>query len=182
MMAGLPPWRLYVSGVFNVIITHFPLENHDAIKKKDKPCLVTDTLRSFYEIALRSMAWDLTDNHYSDVKMSTMASQITGVSIVYLTISSGADQRKHQSFASLAFVRGIHRWPVNSHHKGLVTQKMFPFDDVIMEATLDQLMTWCRQVTKPFIWNNVDPNLYRHVTSLGQNAFNRYAQIIVCYS
>ena len=49
--------------------------------------------------------------------MHTMASQITGVSIVYSTVCSGADQRKHQSFASLAFVRGIHRWPVNSSHK-----------------------------------------------------------------
>ena len=44
----------------------------------------------------------------------------------------GADQRKCQSSASLAFVRGIHRGPVNSPHKGPVTQKMFPFDDVIM--------------------------------------------------
>ena len=44
----------------------------------------------------------------------------------------GADQRKHQSSASLAFVRGIHRRPVNSPHKGPVTRKMFPFDDVIM--------------------------------------------------
>ena len=44
----------------------------------------------------------------------------------------GADQRKHQSSASLALVRGIHRWPVNSPHKGPVTRKMFPFDDVIM--------------------------------------------------
>ena len=44
----------------------------------------------------------------------------------------GAGQRKHQSSASLAFVRGIHRSPVNSPHKGSVTRKMFPFDDVIM--------------------------------------------------
>ena len=63
--------------------------------------------------------------------MNTMVSQITSVSIVFSTIS-GADQRKHQSFASLAFVGGIHRWQVNSPHKGLVTRKMFPFDDVIM--------------------------------------------------
>ena len=40
--------------------------------------------------------------------------------------------KKHQSPASLAFVRGIHRWLVNSLHKGPVTQKMFPFDDVII--------------------------------------------------
>ena len=43
-----------------------------------------------------------------------------------------ADQRKHQSSASLAFVQGIHRGPVNSPHKWPVTRKMFPFDDVIM--------------------------------------------------
>ena len=54
-----------------------------------------------------------------------MASQITGLAIVYSTIYSGADQRKHQSSASLAFVRGIHRWPVNSPHKGPVTRKWF---------------------------------------------------------
>ena len=46
-------------------------------------------------------------------------------------VIQGADQRKHQSSASLAFVLGIHRWPVNSPHKGPVTRKMFPFDDVI---------------------------------------------------
>ena len=61
-----------------------------------------------------------------------MASQITGVSIVCSTICSGADQRNHQSSASLAFVRGIHRWPVDSPHKGPITRKMFPLDDVIM--------------------------------------------------
>ena len=64
--------------------------------------------------------------------MSAMASQITSFTIVNLTVYWRADQRKHQSSASLAFVRGIHRWPVNSPHKGPVTRKMFPFDDVIM--------------------------------------------------
>ena len=70
--------------------------------------------------------------HYSDVIMGVMTSQITSVTIVYSTVCWGADQRKHQSFASLAFVRGIHRWPVNSPHKGPVMRKMFPFDDIIM--------------------------------------------------
>ena len=51
-------------------------------------------------------------SHYSDVIMSTMACQITGVSIVYSTVCSGADLRKHQSSASLAFVRWIYRWLV----------------------------------------------------------------------
>ena len=73
--------------------------------------------------------------HYSDVIMGAMASQISSLTIVYSTVDSGTAQRKHQSSASLAFVRGIHRWPVNSPHKGPVTRKMFPFDDVIMEYT-----------------------------------------------
>ena len=62
-----------------------------------------------------------------------MASQITSLTIVYPTVYSAADQRKHQNSASLAFVRGIHRSPVNSPHKWPVTRKMFPFDDVIMD-------------------------------------------------
>ena len=74
-------------------------------------------------------------SHYSDVIMGEMASQITSLMIVYSTIYSGTDQRKHQSSASLAFVRGIQRWPVNSPHKGPVMQKMFPFDDVIIQST-----------------------------------------------
>ena len=71
-------------------------------------------------------------HHYSDVIMGTMTSQITSLTIVYSTVYSGADQRKHQSSASLAFVWGVNRGPVNSPHKWPVTRKMFPFDDVIM--------------------------------------------------
>ena len=63
--------------------------------------------------------------NYNDVIMSVTESIMTGVSIVYSTVCSGADQIKHQSSASLAFVRGIHRWPVNSPHKGPVTRKCF---------------------------------------------------------
>ena len=66
--------------------------------------------------------------HYGDVIMGTIASQIANLAIVYSTVYSGADQRKHQSSASLAFVRG----PVNSPHKWPVTRRMFPFNDVIM--------------------------------------------------
>ena len=65
-------------------------------------------------------------NHYNDVMMSAMASQITSLTIVYSTVYSGADERKHQSSASLAFGRGI---PCTI---GPVPRKMFPFDDVIM--------------------------------------------------
>ena len=73
-------------------------------------------------------------SNFSDVIISVMFSQITSVTIVYSTVCSGTDQtqRKHQSSASLTFVRGIHWWPVNSPHKGPVTWKRFPFDDIIM--------------------------------------------------
>ena len=64
--------------------------------------------------------------------MTATASQITTLRLFTQPFIPGADQKKHQSSASLAFVRGIHRWPVNSPLKGPVTRKMFPFDDVIM--------------------------------------------------
>ena len=63
--------------------------------------------------------------HCSDVIMSAMASLITGISIVYSIICSGTDHRKHQSSEPPAFVRGIHRWRVNSLHKEPVTRKCF---------------------------------------------------------
>ena len=75
--------------------------------------------------------------HYDDVIMSAIASQITSLTIVYPIVYSDADQRKHQSSASLAFVWGIHQGPVNSPHKWPVTRKMFPFDDVIMSWSCD---------------------------------------------
>ena len=70
--------------------------------------------------------------HYGDVTMGAIASQSTSPTIVYSTVYSDADQRKHQSSASLAFVWGNHRGPVISTHKWPVTRKMFPFDDIIM--------------------------------------------------
>ena len=93
-------------------------------------------------------------NHYSDVIMGAMVSQITGVSIVYPTVCSGADQRKHQSSESLAFVRAIHRRPLNSPHKWPVTRKMFPFDDVIMTQTQTHPPPWrsIRDATKRFMF------------------------------
>ena len=100
--------------------------------------------------------------------MSATASQITSLTIVYSTIYLGADQRKHQSSASLVFVGGIHRWPVNSLHKGPVTRKMFPYDDVIMRTdktvrtawftdTHENMMTW---IHFPHYWSIVKDNLW----------------------
>ena len=70
--------------------------------------------------------------------MGAMACQITSLTIVYSTVYSGTDQRKHQSSVSLAFLRGIHRWLVNFPHKWPVTRKMFPLDDVIMGQSCEK--------------------------------------------
>ena len=89
--------------------------------------------KSFIKIAIYSQLFLICQNavvwlcHNSDVIMGAIASQI-----ISSTVCSGADQRKHQSSVSLAFVWGIHRSPVNSPHKWPVTNKMFQFDDVAM--------------------------------------------------
>ena len=75
---------------------------------------------------LHEFLWYFTPLHHnSDVIKSLMACQITSIMIVYWTVYSGPDLRKHQSSASLAFVRGIHRWPVNSPHKRPLIRKIF---------------------------------------------------------
>ena len=103
--------------------------------------------------------------------MGAMASQITSLTIVHPTVYSGADQRKHQNSASLAFVQGMHRSPVNSPYKGPVTRKMFPLDDVIIHPVIkgptirrtssdrsNFVSSSCRKsdlsLTKSFTWNN----------------------------
>ena len=80
--------------------------------------------------------------HYVDVKMGAIASQITSLAVVYSTVYSDADQRKHQSSASLAFVRGIHRGPVNCEHGprrgrkvGFVMMPTLPSLDVVIMIT-----------------------------------------------
>ena len=70
--------------------------------------------------------------HYIDIIMTTVASQITSLPVVYSIVYSGADQRKHQGSASMALCAGNSPNPVNSPHKEPVTRKMVPFDDVIM--------------------------------------------------
>ena len=103
--------------------------------------------------------------HYDDVIMSEIASQITSLTIVYSTVLSGADQSKHQSSASLAFVWEIHRWPVNFPHKWPVTRKIFPFDDVIMPISLSCCLEW---VNIHFFTDKFTP-------------FNGYQDATICY-
>ena len=66
--------------------------------------------------------------------MSTMASHITGLRL-FTERFVQVQIKENISSASLAFVRGIHRWPVNSPHKWPVMRKMFPFNDVIMKSS-----------------------------------------------
>ena len=80
--------------------------------------------------------------YYSDNIMGAMASQITCLTIVYSIVYTGAEQRKHHSSVSLAFVQGIH-WR-------LVTRKMFPFDDVIMRKW------YCVIILQLVQWDNTD--------------------------
>ena len=91
--------------------------------------------------------------HYNDVIMSLIVSQITSLTIVYTTVYSDTDQRKHQSSASLAFVWGIYRGPVNSPHKWPVTRKIFAFDDVIMRIGDNSIVLSKTQIT---IWHGLE--------------------------
>ena len=107
---------------------------------------------------------DIKTGHHNEVIMSAIASQITSVLIVYSTVCLGADQRKHQSSASLTFLRGIHRWLVNSPHKGLVTRKKCPFDDFIMYCDVNSWDSFwvafrCDESwTRCVFYNNLWPN------------------------
>ena len=121
--------------------------------------------------------WFFRAPHYNDVITDAIASQITSFTIVYSTVYSDADQRKHQSSASLAFVRGIHRGPVNFPHKWPVTRKMFPFDDVIMKnhnlcttSILFHCQSWPRPTQIVFI-----------VTSMAVVWLNRIRAWVIYY-
>ena len=77
-----------------------------------------------------------------------MGSQITGVSMVDTTVCSGLYLGKYKCCASLAFVRGIHRWLMNYPHKGSVTRKIFPFDDVTKIFKDLPGTNWCEDQLK----------------------------------
>ena len=107
--------------------------------------------------------------HYDDVIMDWIASQITSLPVVCSIVYSGVNQRKHQSSASLAFVREIHRGPVNFPHKWPVTRKMFTFDDVIMYTSKIHSGVITYPVT-------IVPNV---TTKIAQHAHARMFAIIV---
>ena len=88
--------------------------------------------------------------HYNHVIMSAMASQITSITIVYSTVYS---MRKSKEISKPRVTGLCDRWLVNSPHKGPITRKMFPFDDVIMwqdSVPVISTMTYCPHVAIRF--------------------------------
>ena len=104
--------------------------------------------------------------------MTMLASQITSLTVVYSIVYSGVNQRKHQSSASPAFVREIHRGPVNFPHKWPVTRKMFPFDDVIMilQWSIFFLVVITMPLFRSFLtfWNHQNTALPLNITLIWQ--------------
>ena len=121
-------------------VTSFPadtLNSEVKIRRRIETVWINMKVDGTNFVDIRSKLWMyiMVSTHYRDVLMGAMASQITSLTMVYWTVYSGADQRKHQSSASLAFMRGLQRGPVNSPRKWPVTRKIFKFDDVIMKVT-----------------------------------------------
>ena len=112
--------------------------------------------------------------HYSDVVMGAMAYQITSLAIVYSTVYSGAYQRKHQSYAPLAFVWGIHRWPVHSPHKWpvtgkcfhLMTSSCFPLNHRSYTENANGLSSWHPHSPAPFTTTSSHWNVFRAIGPL----------------
>ena len=126
--------------------------------------------------------------HYSDVIMGAISYQITSLTIVYSTVHPDADQRKHQSSVSLAFVRGIHRGPENSLHKGPVMWKMFSFDDIIIGMDVKQVWVTldihagrsfkytssiCRMGVNSVLTDISPPRVFPFIPSMSQTHFPR---------
>ena len=128
--------------------------------------------RMFNQYCATNVTDETAEFHYNDIIMGAIASQITSLTIVYSIVYSDADQRKHQSSASLAFVWGIQREPVNSPHKWPLTRKMFPFEDVIMVETW-----WCIYASLNQTTNGLGNNLshvWRHFDNLTLTCYTSF--------
>ena len=117
--------------------------------------------------------------------MGTIASQITSLTIVYSSVYSGADQRKPQSSASLAFMWRVPRGPVNSPHKWPVTLKMFPFYNVIMYknnlsgifSDIDTVTVWCD--LSAYLADPFGPVVFTHVPYSNKSLIYVYVRCII---
>ena len=100
-------------------------KSHGLCKQKGPIVVLCFILLTVFYHNSVSMDVSISSLYYGDIMMSAISSQITSVLIVCSTVFACADQRKYQSSASLAFVRGIHKRQVDSLYKGPVTLKMF---------------------------------------------------------
>ena len=108
--------------------------------------------------------------HYNDVIMSAIASQITSLTNVYSTVSD-ALQRKHQSSALLAFVRGNHRGPVTN---GQLRGKCFHLmTSSLTQLVADDLLSWHLQL----VTNQVLPEYIGHRTRWVTGTWNDIIQM-----
>ena len=106
----------------------------------------------WFRVHLGNVRWSLMkdrDTRYNDVIMTTMASQITSLTIVYSTVYSDADQRKHQSSASLAFVWGMHRGRWIPGTKGQLRGKCFH----LMTSSCGEWLSCVYAIVKIFKWD-----------------------------
>ena len=95
---------------FEILLEWCPMSLKSPATRPWVQQFVLANIRNTFESALRTNCEDHPwITHYDDGIMTTMESQITSLTVVYSTVYSDADQRKHQSSASLAFVWGIHR-------------------------------------------------------------------------
>ena len=118
--------------------------------------------------------WCYYGHHYFDVIMTMMASQITSLTVVYSTVYSDADQRKHQSSTSLAFVWGIHRDRWIPHAKGQLRGRCFHL--MTSSCTARLYFSWYSCITywyKPFKcwahtnWSSLCLQMPQHIMVLG---------------
>ena len=138
---------------------------------------ISNNSHSVFDVIAHVILRRISRTHYDDVIMDAIASQITSLNIVYSIVYSDADQRKHQSSASLAFVRGIHRGPVNSPHKWPVTRKMFPFDDVIMAVAN---MMWVGNFTSKKPRTGITHPFPHLSWTMLEQALTPYLVILIC--
>ena len=86
----------------------------------------------FTQAVTQTKHWPLKWYHYNDVIMSTMTSQITSFAIVYSTVYLMRISKKTSTPRVTGLCEGNSPLTGGFRHKGSVTRKMFPFDDVIM--------------------------------------------------
>ena len=118
-----------------------------------------------------------------------MASQTTSLTTLYSTVYSGTDERKHQSYASLAFVRGIHRWPANSPNKRPVTRKMFPsctpptyrhpFIPTYQSCVGRSIMWIHPSISSPIFWHR---GFYHRIFATSLYLFSIYKILVLAFS